>query len=161
VGQRAGGQAGHRRLEQYGRQCLSAVAAVDDYRSALSWIERSDEFAVHPEVLYNNLAVAELGLERTDTAASEVAKALRFDPMNPIFLMTAGFIADRAGKTDDAANYDRRALLSDPGAFPAANDLGVELARLHDDVAAEAAQRQAVGAAPNYALGWFNLGVLE
>ena len=42
--------------------------------------------------------------------------------------MTAGFIADRAGKIAEAADYDRRALQNDPGAFPAANDLGVELA---------------------------------
>ena len=148
-------------LADYESKTGDLHAAVDDYRSALSWTERPDDLAAHSEVLYNNLAVAELGLENTDTAASEASKALRFDQMNPIFLMTAGFIADRAGKTADAANYDRRALLGDPGAFPAANDLGVELARLHDDGGAEAALRQAVGAAPNYALGWFNLGVLE
>ena len=39
--------------------------------------------------------------------------------------------------------------------------LGVELARQHHDSAAVTALRQAVGADPSYALGWFNLGVLE
>jgi cellulose synthase operon protein C len=39
--------------------------------------------------------------------------------------------------------------------------LGVELARQHHDAAAESALRQAIGASPGYALGWFNLGVLE
>lgn len=75
--------------------------------------------------------------------------------------MTAGFIADRAGRTGQAARYDREALDSDPGAFPAANDLGVELTREGQDGAAGAALRQAVGASPGCPLGWFNLGVAE
>ena len=75
--------------------------------------------------------------------------------------MSAGFIADRAGRAEAAARYDRQALDSDPGAFPAANDLGVELTREHHDGAAMTALRQAAGASPAYALGWFNLGVLE
>ena len=53
----------------------------------------------NPIILYNNLALAELGLGATDTAASLSAKTLQSDPMDPAFLMTAGFIADRAGKT--------------------------------------------------------------
>ena len=89
------------------------------------------------------------------------SKALAADPMDPAFLMTAGFIADRAGRVAEAAQYDREALDSDPGAFPAANDLGVELTREHHDGTAVAALRQAVGASPGYAFGWFNLGVLE
>lgn len=137
-------------------------AAVDDYNTALGWTAQlGGGRGLRPEVLHNNLALAELGLGATDTAASLSAKALDSDPMDPAFLMTAGFIADRAGKVSLAADYDRRALQSDPGAFPAANDLGVELARQHHDSAAVTALRQAVGADPNYALGWFNLGVLE
>ena len=50
--------------------------------------------------------------------------------------------------------------MSDPGAFPAANDLGVELARLHRNNEAVTALRRAVGARPDYALGGFNLGVV-
>ena len=136
-------------------------AAVDDYNTAVSWTSELSGLGIRPEVLHNNLALADLGLGATDVAASEVAKALQLDPMDPAFLMTAGFIADRAGHTAEAADYDRRALQSDPGAFPAANDLGVELAREHHDAAAVSALRQAIGADPSYALGWFNLGVLE
>lgn len=73
-------------------------AAVDDYNTALSWSEQLDFHGLRPEVLYNNLALAELSLGATDTAASLSAKALQSDPMDPAFLMTAGFIADRAGK---------------------------------------------------------------
>ena len=43
-------------------------------------------------------------------------------------------------------------MASDPGAFPAASDLGVELTRGHHDGAAMTALRQAVGASPAYAL---------
>jgi cellulose synthase operon protein C len=85
---------------------------------------------------------------------------LAIDPANPAFLMTAGYIADLAGQTKSAIDYDSSALASDSGAYPAANDLGVELARQHHDAAAAEALRKAVGARPDYALGWFNLGVL-
>jgi cellulose synthase operon protein C len=137
-------------------------AAVDDYQAAASWTPPMAWYGDGaPMVVFNNLALADLSAGATDTTATEEAQALRSDPMDPVFLMTAGFIADRAGKTADAANYDQRALASDPGEFPAANDLGVELAREHHDSAAEAALRQAIGAYPGYALGWFNLGVLE
>jgi hypothetical protein len=42
--------------------------------------------------------------------------------------------------------------------LPAANDLGVQLARNGELNAATIAFRKAVGARPDYALGWFNLG---
>ena len=112
-------------------------------------------------MLNNNAALAYLGLGDTSTAATLEKKALAADPEDPVFLMTAGFIADRAGRIAQAARYDREALDSDPGAFPAANDLGVELTREHQDGAATEALQQAVGASPGYALGWFNLGVAE
>ena len=51
-------------------------------------------------------------------------------------------------------------MAADATAYPAANDLAVLLARQGDDDAAVAALRRAVGAEPDYALGWFNLGVV-
>src|SRR5204862_299195 len=75
-------------------------------------------------------------------------------------LMTAGFAAERAGHAAAAIRLDRRALAADPGAAPAANDLGVLLARQGKDDAAVAALRRAVGADEDYAVGWFNLGVV-
>jgi tetratricopeptide (TPR) repeat protein len=74
--------------------------------------------------------------------------------------MTQGFVHDRPRRTDAAISADRAALAADPGAYPAANDLGVELAREHHDKQAARALRQAVGAKPAYALAWFNLGVV-
>lgn len=139
-------------------------AARDDYERALSWLpifEDSDVAVDRPEALYNNAALAHLGLRDPARASELSARALAGDPENPAFLMTSGFIADRQRRFDFAAEQNRAALRSDPGAFPAANDLGVQLARLGQPEAARRAFRQAVGARPDYALGWFNLGVLE
>jgi tetratricopeptide (TPR) repeat protein len=149
-------------LADYERESGNLHAAVEDYTTALDWTPQLAEGSgARPEVLDNNAALAYLGLGDTSTAASLESKALAVDPANPVFLMTAGFIADRAGRVAEAAHYDREALASDPGIFPAANDLGIELTREHQDGAAVTALRQSVGASPGYALGWFNLGVLE
>jgi tetratricopeptide (TPR) repeat protein len=144
------------------RESGNLHAAVEDYTNALDWTQQLKMGSgVRPEVLNNNTALAYLGLGDTSTATSLENRALAADPMDPAFLMTAGFIADRAGRVAEAAHYDREALDSDPGAFPAANDLGVELTREHHGGTAVTALRQAVGASPDYVLGWFNLGVLE
>ena len=148
-------------LADYESQSGNLHTAVEDYTNALDWAPQLDGYGVRPEVLNNNAALAYLGLGDTSTAAKLENKALAADPKDPVFLMTAGFIAERAGRVAQATQYDRAALDSDPGAFPAANDLGVELTREHRDGAAADALRQAVGASPGYALGWFNLGVVE
>ncbi|PJE18798.1 MAG: hypothetical protein CK429_02590 [Mycobacterium sp.] len=135
--------------------------AIDDYNVAASWTDVFTEHSFRPEVVYNNVALAYLGVGATGPAKANVDRAIQADPSNPVFLMTAGFVAERAGDSERAIDFNRRALRSDPGAFAAANDLGVELARRHDYAAAESALRRAVGANPDYALGWFNLGVLE
>jgi cellulose synthase operon protein C len=139
-------------------------AAVEDYEGALAWEPVIGGYLTatgRTDVLANNAALANLALGRTARAAELARRALEGDPRNPVFLMTAGFIADRRGELRSAVQRDRQALENDPGAFPAANDLGVELARLGQRAAAERAFRAAVGARPDYALGWFNLGVLE
>jgi cellulose synthase operon protein C len=148
-------------LANYERESGDLHAAVEDYQNALDWVRLGAGSGFRPEVLDNNAALAYLGLGDTSSAARLESKALAADPKDPVFLMTAGFIADRAGRIMQAARYDREALDSDPGAFPAANDLGVELTREKRDTAAAEALRQAVGASPHYALGWFNLGVVE
>ncbi len=150
-------------LADYESESGNLHAAVEDYTNALDWVPQFEDggSGIRPEVLNNNAALAYLGLGDTSTAAALESKALATDPQDPVFLMTAGFIADRAGRVVQAARYDRGALDSDSGAFPAANDLGVELTREHQDSEAAEALRHAVGASPDYALGWFNLGVVE
>jgi cellulose synthase operon protein C len=148
-------------LANHERESGHLHAAVEDYQNALDWVPQLEGTSVRPDVLTNNAALAHLGLGETGSAARLESRALAADPKDPVFLMTAGFIADRAGRIMQAVRYDREALDSDPGAFPAANDLGVELTREHRDGAAAEALRQAVGTSPHYALGWFNLGVVE
>jgi tetratricopeptide (TPR) repeat protein len=149
-------------LADYESETGNLHAAVDDYTNALAWVPQLESGAnIRPEVLNNNAALAYLGLGETTTAAALENQALAADPKDPVFLMTAGFIADRSGQVAQAARYDRAALESDPGAFPAANDLSVELMRSHQEGEAVEALRQAVGANHDYALGWFNLGVVE
>jgi tetratricopeptide (TPR) repeat protein len=130
-------------------------------RERLPWIEERSLPNIRPERVYANEALTLLGLDRVKDAERSIDKALEVDPANPVFLMTAGFIADRSERTREAADHNAAALRSDAGAYPAANDLGVELARLGDEDGALRALRQAVAARPDYALGWFNLGVLH
>jgi cellulose synthase operon protein C len=145
------------------RESGALHAAVEDYNAArelLPVLPGAEVTGVRPERIDANQALADLALGRVTAATQAINRALRADPMNPAFLMTAGFVADRSGQLETAARYDAATLTSDPGAFPAANDLGVELARLDRDDQAVTALRQAVGARPDYALGWFNLGVV-
>jgi hypothetical protein len=74
--------------------------------------------------------------------------------------MTAGYVEAQAGRVREAARLNRAALDADPTASPAANDLGVLLARMGDNDGAVRALRRAVGGNQRYALAWFNLGVV-
>ncbi|HXZ72610.1 MAG TPA: hypothetical protein VEH31_17310, partial [Streptosporangiaceae bacterium] len=148
-------------LADFERQSGALYAAAEDYAAAREMLPLlTDATGVRPEALYDNSALADLALGWLNSARTEAGKALAIDPANPAFLMTAGYVADRSGRIESAIHYDSAALASDSGAYPAANDLGVELARQHHDAAAASALRKAVGARPDYALGWFNLGVL-
>ncbi len=105
-------------------------AAVEDYDMALGWASRIEgATGFRPEVVDNNEALAELALKNYRSAEALERTALAADPMDPIFLMTAAFIAEHQDKIASAVRYNRQALAVDPGAFPVANDLGVELAR--------------------------------
>ena len=107
----------------------------------------------------NNGAIVSIALGRS-SAGAMTAKAIRTDPLSPVFLTTAAAVAARTGHEDDAIRRNRAALAADPTMFPAANDLGVLLARAGRYDEAVAALRRAVGANEGYALGWFNLGVV-
>lgn len=144
-------------------------AALESYDAAEEMLGYLDEeratttpvIGLREERLYGNRAIAELAAGRVEQAEVNIEKALAVDPMNAAFLMTAGFVADRAHERDAAIEHNRAAIESDPGAFAAANDLGVQLARAGRHDAALVALRQAVAAEPSYALGWFNLGVVH
>src|SRR5204863_1955840 len=64
------------------------------------------------------------------------------------------------GAVDDARRSFDAAIKADPTVAPAANDLGVLLARDGHWTAAERALRWAVAADGHYALARFNLGIV-
>jgi tetratricopeptide (TPR) repeat protein len=157
----------HARAQLAGAERLARAwrASAEDYTAAgelLPSLQTYYEFD-RPRLgaFYDDRALTQLALGRLADARDSITRALRTDPADPVFLTTAGFIADRSGRTSEAVRDDAAALDSDPRDFTAAHDLGVELARLHEDDRAVAALRRAVAARPTYALGWFDLGVLS
>ena len=149
-------------LAEAAREPNALSAAAEAYAAARERVpdlEDSGE-TFHVEQLENNAAVVDIARGRPESGYVLAGRALEVDPENPALLMTAGFAAERAGEPAEAIRLNRAALAADATAYPAANDLGVLLARQGDDDAAVAVLRRAVGAEPAYALGWFNLGVV-
>ncbi len=149
-------------LGEAAREAGALPAAAEAYAAAR---ERMPELLTtsrpfHREQLENNAAIVDIALGRTAAAVASTRRALAVDPENPAFLMTAAFAAHRNSDDAQAIRLNRAALAADQTAYPAANDLGVLLARHGHDDAAVAALRRSVGEAPDYALGWFNLGVV-
>jgi tetratricopeptide (TPR) repeat protein len=149
-------------LADAAREARALPAAADGYAAAREWVRplKRLDATFHPEQLENNSAIVDVALGHTAAAVAATRRALEVDPESPAFLMTAAYAAARAGQPADAVRLNRQALAADASAYPAANDLGVLLARLGDDEAAVAALRRSVGGAQDYALGWFNLGVV-
>jgi tetratricopeptide (TPR) repeat protein len=140
--------------------------AAEQYAAAREYVDRLEagpgdvpEFRV--ERLDNNGAITDLRLGRIAAARAHSRAAVAADRQNPAFLMTAAYVEARAGRLREAARLNRAALDADPTAYPAANDLGVLLARLGDEDGAIRALRRAVGGNERYALAWFNLGVVH
>jgi tetratricopeptide (TPR) repeat protein len=133
-----------------------AYAAAEELVPVLEGLEAG---SYRPDAVYANHAVALLAVGDVDRADRLASQAVGLDPESPAYLMTAGYAAALGAQPSEAVRLNRRALASDAGAFAAANDLGVQLAKLGRDGEAVEAFRQAVDARPDYALGWFNLGV--
>jgi tetratricopeptide (TPR) repeat protein len=88
------------------RESSDLHAAVEDYNAArelLPFLSGTEVTGVRPERIDANQALADLALGRVTAATQAINRALRADPMNPAFLMTAGFVADRAGQVETAA----------------------------------------------------------
>lgn len=125
--------------------------AADDYAAAGEYQDQE---------VANNGAIVQIALGHPREAGRLARSALSADPDSPVYLMTTGFAAARAGQRASAIRYDTAALAFDPTEWPAANDLGVQLARAGHEAQAVTALRRAVGANPDYAVAWFNLGVV-
>jgi tetratricopeptide (TPR) repeat protein len=149
-------------LADAAREDGNLKAAAEHYRAAREVEHAARESWTPPNVarVANNGAIVSSALGRTSSAGAMTAKAIRTDPLSPVFLTTAAAVAARTARADEAIRRSRAALAADPTTFPAANDLGVLLARAGRHEEAAAALRRAVGANERYALGWFNLGVV-
>ncbi len=86
--------------------------------------------------------------------------ALQFDALNPVFIMNRAWVARLMGDQELANELMMLAVESDHTLYPVLNDLGVANAPT-DPEAAHQYFSNAVAANPEYALGWWNLGVLE
>lgn len=150
-------------LGDAGRRAGQHAAALEDYAAARARLplERDNATKVFPGVLHNNEALALMAVGRPAEAALAADRALATDPLNPVFLLTAGSAAHQAGDAPAARDLDAGALAQDATSFPAANNLGVALAAEGRNREAATAFRRAVGARSDYATAWFNLGVLD
>ncbi len=148
-------------LREAGRvqEAAESYAAARDYVATLGEPEDSPDLRV--ERLDNNEAITDVRLGRVAAAREHAGAAVAIDRLNPAFLMTAAHVEAQAGRLGEAARLNRAALEADPTTYPAANDLGVLLARMGDNEGAVRALRRAVGGNEGYALAWFNLGVVH
>ena len=144
------------------------AGAVADYQTAVKLYPTFEDVEVEPALpstlkngaAENNMALANILLGSGAASVEQARAAVGRDPQSPIFLQTLAYAYQSTGQLDVAAGTYRQALGFDPTLFPAANDLGVILAKQDRHEDALAAFRRAVGVNPDYALGWFNLGVL-
>lgn len=90
---------------------------------------------------YNNLAMAELGINRTAVAQQHMQRALELGPSYSTHWSNAGVILLRAGDPQAAGQAYRRALELDPENSAALLNM-IGLARRNDDARAEAEFRQ-------------------
>ena len=109
----------------------------------------------------SNLSLAYAKLDRCGESVPVAEAAVARDPSSPIFRDTLGFALQCLGKGSEAVEQYRLALEADPGSYPSANNMAVLLARSGDRDGAIQILRSILAAKPDYAVGWFNLGLLH
>ena len=95
-----------------------------------------------------------------EAAERSALQSLDTDPLNPLSLQTAGYVAQQRSDLGTSIERYEAALAQDATLFSAANDLGVAKAALGDRVGAAEAFRHAIFVNDEFALAWHNLGVL-
>ena len=109
----------------------------------------------------NNLALALAKLDRGADAVTYAEAAVAHDPANPIYVDTVAFAQHLAGREREAAETYRAALAADATSYVSANNLAVLLAQDGHRSDAAAVLEDALRVAPDYAIGWHNLGVVQ
>ncbi len=142
-------------MEDYDAAVITLQEAVD---ICGPWLGRDVDIC-QSGVQFNNLAVALLKSGRPGEAAEAAREAIRCDPDNPMFVEALANAFEAAGDTENAIVGYRETVSKDLTQVTAHNNLGVLLARQGEFVEATAEFVAAVQEQPEYAPGWFNLGV--
>ena len=126
--------------------------------------EGQDGAGTNPKVMRGVAAqvasAASSKLGRFDQARDFAEQAYDIDPYSPLFRETMAEAERNIDKGEAIASYER-ALAIDTTLFSTWNNLGVLLYQQGRREEARSAFEQAVNVKPDYAKGWFNLGVAE
>lgn len=174
--------------KQIGDLALDAhnpTTAISAYDSAIASLSDSVIDTVRATAAarqaYVNRAVARLAQDRTGpdkppcqrstsaclAASADLERAIDQDPGDAVAHMDLAWV-DRllarghdAREEEEAVMEGKKAVDLDPRLFPALGDLGIQEAENGDPEAARRHLEEAVGGAPMYDLGQWNLGALE
>lgn len=135
--------------------------AVTDLQEAVAIAERNkNEFInLRHGVDDNNLSVAAFSAGKLQVALDAAQAAVNADDSNPLFLENYALAAESLNRPDEAATAYRKAIDADPGLFSSRTNLGVLLYKQDQRDAARQTLLDAVAHKPDYALGWWNLGI--
>ena len=144
------------------RQAAAEIAEAHDIY--LEWSDRdvlNRTNALSSGAEYNNYAVGLLDQGRLPEVARKYAQwAVDLDPMSPVFTDTLAQAQEQTGDTVAAEKTYEKATTRDATTFQSLNNQGVLAAGRGREADAEDSLRAAVAAKPDYALAWFNLGIL-
>lgn len=111
--------------------------------------------------LLNNLALAAGRAGDWDVALEAAGWLIRSDAANPIYLDSAAFVQRATGNADDAQELYRSVLESDSTSYVSASNFAVLRAQEGDWKEAGELLEMALAAEPEYATGWYNLGIVR
>jgi tetratricopeptide (TPR) repeat protein len=101
---------------------------------------------------HNNMALAAIDLGELELAEAHYRESLAIEPQ-PAIYNDLGFVLERQGLAEEAAELYRKSLELDPGSAPAHYNLGAYELRRGEHAAAERDFRAALEAKPSGALG--------
>lgn len=121
-------------------------------KSAEASVALEKALAIDPKhwKAHNNLALASIDLGELEVAEAHYRESLAIKPQPEIY-NDLGFVLDREGMSEEAAEAYRKALELDPGSASANYNLGASLARDGEFARAESHLRAAITADPKNA----------
>jgi tetratricopeptide (TPR) repeat protein len=143
------------------REAAEAAAAHDRTAKGIDRLDILSGDTLTSGAEMNNYAVALLDSGKNAAEAYRYATwALPHDPESPVFHDTLAQAQEATGHTADAEKTYARAAEADATVYQSQNNRGVLAARDGRYGEAEGALRAGIAAKPDYALAWFNLGIV-